>query len=247
MRRHPTAPVKVARISAATPEIDFTAPDRDFAALIRAIGFCRSGLDRACPAGLYVSATHEITPMPDNILSPKRITAEACTDAAAAVARLTEIYERNVSFLRTAFEAYVGGEPLDTRVRATYPFVRIATGTHARLDSRLSYGFVSGPGIYETSVTWLAATNGARCGRLWRPELCAPTSHWRPCGDFARICLTGTATIALPNKNSSTVRNAGGPSRLISRRRNPARSGQKPAGSRGVAPTWPCAVSVGLR
>jgi AMP nucleosidase len=153
MRRHPTAPVKVVRISVAIPGTDFTAPERDFAALIRAAGFCRSGLDRVCPAGLYVSETHEITPMPDNILSPKRITAEAFTDAAPAVARLAEIYERNVSFLRTAFEAYVRGEPLDTRVRATYPFVRITTGTHARLDSRLSYGFVSGPGMYETSVT----------------------------------------------------------------------------------------------
>jgi AMP nucleosidase len=98
-------------------------------------------------------ATHEVTPMPDQILSPKRIAAEAFTDAAAAVARIAEIYERNVGFLRATFEAYVGGEPLDGRVRATYPFVRITTGTHARLDSRLSYGFVSGPGIYESSVT----------------------------------------------------------------------------------------------
>jgi len=106
-----------------------------------------------CPTGLYVSATREITPMPDNIMSPKRFAAEAFIDAAAAVARLAEIYERNVSFLRAAFEAYVRGEPLDWRVRAVYPFVRITTGTHARLDSRLSYGFVSGPGIYETSVT----------------------------------------------------------------------------------------------
>ena len=91
--------------------------------------------------------------MPDNILSPKRIAAQAFTDAAAAVARLAEIYERNVSFLRAAFEADVRGEPLDGRVPASYPFVRITTGTHARLDSRLSYGFVSGPGMYETSVT----------------------------------------------------------------------------------------------
>jgi hypothetical protein len=105
------------------------------------------------PLRRYVSETHEITPMPDNIRSPKRIAAESFTDAAAAVARLAEIYERNVSFLRTAFEAYVRGEPLDARVRAAYPFVRITTDTHARLDSRLSYGFVSGPGIYETSVT----------------------------------------------------------------------------------------------
>ena len=40
-----------------------------------------------------------------------------------------------------------------TRVRATYPFVRITTSTHARLDSRLSYGFVAGPGVHETTVT----------------------------------------------------------------------------------------------
>jgi AMP nucleosidase len=38
-------------------------------------------------------------------------------------------------------------------VRATYPFVRITTTTHSRLDSRLSYGFVSGPGAHQTTVT----------------------------------------------------------------------------------------------
>jgi AMP nucleosidase len=91
--------------------------------------------------------------MPENILSPKRIATEAFTDASKAVARLAEIYERNVGFLRGSLEAYVKGDPLEARVRATYPLVRITTGTHARLDSRLSYGFVSGPGVHETSVT----------------------------------------------------------------------------------------------
>jgi AMP nucleosidase len=91
--------------------------------------------------------------MPESILSPKRIATEAFTDAPRAVARLAEIYERNVSFLRASLEAYAKGDPLETRVRATYPFVRITTGTHARLDSRLSYGFVSGPGVHETTVT----------------------------------------------------------------------------------------------
>ena len=38
-------------------------------------------------------------------------------------------------------------------MRATYPFVRIATTTYARVDSRLAYGFVSGPGVHETTVT----------------------------------------------------------------------------------------------
>jgi hypothetical protein len=36
MRQHPTAPVNVARISIATSGTDFTAPEADFAALIRA-------------------------------------------------------------------------------------------------------------------------------------------------------------------------------------------------------------------
>src|SRR5216683_5022410 len=48
MRRHPTAPVNIARISVATSGTDFTAPEADFAALIRAAGFCpgRSHLSR---------------------------------------------------------------------------------------------------------------------------------------------------------------------------------------------------------
>jgi AMP nucleosidase len=87
------------------------------------------------------------------ILTPKAVAAEPFTDAAAAVARIEEIYERNTAFLRTRFEAYLGGESPKARVRVTYPFVRITTATHARLDSRLSYGFVSGPGVHETTVT----------------------------------------------------------------------------------------------
>lgn len=87
------------------------------------------------------------------IQSPKRIAAETFTDASAACERLEEIYERNTAFLRGRFEAFVQGEPLEKRVRATYPFVRITTSSHARIDSRLSYGFVSGPGVHETSVT----------------------------------------------------------------------------------------------
>lgn len=90
---------------------------------------------------------------PAKILSPKRIASKAFTDAAQAVARLEEIYERNTAFLCEQFEAYASGKPLKTRVRATYPFVRITTDTYARLDSRLSYGFVSGPGVHQTTVT----------------------------------------------------------------------------------------------
>jgi AMP nucleosidase len=95
----------------------------------------------------------ELMPTTPNVISPKRIPTEAFADASAAVARLAEIYERNTAFLRDRFEAYVRGEPPKGRVRATYPFVRITTDTYARVDSRLSYGFVSGPGTHETTVT----------------------------------------------------------------------------------------------
>jgi AMP nucleosidase len=87
------------------------------------------------------------------VLTPPPFATESFTDAAAAVARLDEIYERNTRFLRDRFEAYAHGEPLATRVRATYPLVRVTTATHARVDSRLSYGFVARPGVHETTVT----------------------------------------------------------------------------------------------
>src|SRR5437763_2707742 len=85
--------------------------------------------------------------------SPPSIATQSFSDAAAAVARLEDLYERNTKFLRDRFEAYVNGEPVTTRMRAYYPFVRVTTATHARLDSRLSYGFVARPGVHETSVT----------------------------------------------------------------------------------------------
>ncbi len=88
-----------------------------------------------------------------HVLAPTRIATEAFSDASAAVTRLEEIYERNTGFLRESFAAYAAGEPPAARVRATYPFVRITTATHSQLNSRLSYGFVAGPGVHETTVT----------------------------------------------------------------------------------------------
>lgn len=88
-----------------------------------------------------------------NVLSPSPIPAETFTDPSAAVDRLWEIYERNAGFLRDRFAAYLAGESPSGRVRACYPLVRVTTRTHARGDSRLAYGFVSGPGVHETTIT----------------------------------------------------------------------------------------------
>jgi AMP nucleosidase len=96
---------------------------------------------------------HSRPAMTQTLLTPPPIATEAFTDAAGAVARLEEIYERNTKFLRDRFEAYINGAPTSARLRAYYPFVRMTTSTHTRLDSRLAYGFVAKPGVYETSVT----------------------------------------------------------------------------------------------
>ena len=74
-------------------------------------------------------------------------------DAESALAHVRGIYDSNVAHLRDALGRFVAGEALATRVRACYPYVRVRTDTVARADSRLSYGFVAGPGTFETTVT----------------------------------------------------------------------------------------------
>ncbi len=74
-------------------------------------------------------------------------------DAAAALAQVQAIYQGGIRHLRDSLQRFVAGEAMTQRVRAYYPFVRVHTDTVARADSRLSYGFVSGPGTYETTLT----------------------------------------------------------------------------------------------
>src|SRR6201992_1565359 len=89
----------------------------------------------------------------ENVVMPPSMAPQVFTDAPSAVARLEQIYARNTAFLRDRFEVYGRGEAVGGRIRACYPFVRITTQTHAPVNSRLSYGFVAGPGVYQTTVT----------------------------------------------------------------------------------------------
>ena len=74
-------------------------------------------------------------------------------DAQAALEQVRRIYDSGTAHLREALQRFVAGTDDGTRVRACYPFVRIHTRTVARADSRLAYGFVCGPGTYETTLT----------------------------------------------------------------------------------------------
>lgn len=80
-------------------------------------------------------------------------------DPAAALAQVQKIYDQQIAHLRSAMQRYVAGDTLPGHVRACYPFVRIHTDTVARAIletpdiAQLSYGFVAGPGRYETTLT----------------------------------------------------------------------------------------------
>ena len=86
-------------------------------------------------------------------LTPDAPQSEAFTDATAAVDRLTMLYAQAVEFLRAQFAEIIASSAPDTRIRAFYPEVRFTTSSYAQVDTRLSFGHVSGPGTYATTVT----------------------------------------------------------------------------------------------
>ncbi|MGH8809715.1 MAG: AMP nucleosidase, partial [Noviherbaspirillum sp.] len=87
------------------------------------------------------------------MFTPPPIPTDRFDDAAAALDRVRTIYDTSISHLRDQLQRFVGGDNLGERVRACYPFVRLQIDTVARADSRLSYGFVAGPGTFETTIT----------------------------------------------------------------------------------------------
>jgi len=88
---------------------------------------------------------------------PTFIAPSRFTDPAAALAQAQLIYDNSIQHLRQAMQRYVAGEEMPGHVRACYPFVRVQTETMARQGSgeakRLSYGFVSGAGRFETTLS----------------------------------------------------------------------------------------------
>ena len=88
---------------------------------------------------------------------PPFIAPERFTDATSALAQVMRIYDGSIAHLRLAMQRFVAGEAGMAHVRACYPLVRIHTDTVSRAISpesaRLSYGFVAGPGRFETTLT----------------------------------------------------------------------------------------------
>ena len=78
---------------------------------------------------------------------------EEFSDPTEAVVRLRALYDEAVEFLCDRFtKAMKRGMP-PARFRAYYPEIRITTTSFAKADSRLSFGHVSEPGTYASTVT----------------------------------------------------------------------------------------------
>jgi AMP nucleosidase len=87
------------------------------------------------------------------LLRPPARAPQTFTEARPAVDMLCALYAEAVAFLTARFDEALHGLLPAVRVRAFYPEIRLVTTSHAKIDSRLSFGHVSGPGTYAATIT----------------------------------------------------------------------------------------------
>ncbi|MCV6599221.1 MAG: AMP nucleosidase [Alphaproteobacteria bacterium] len=78
------------------------------------------------------------------------------TNANKAVDYAKKIYNSNIEILQSAFEDFTNGKEIAERVSAYYPYIKINIKS-ARIENKnkghLSYGLITAPGIYKTTLT----------------------------------------------------------------------------------------------
>ena len=74
-------------------------------------------------------------------------------DPDKALEAVIEIYDNSRKYLRDCFDVFCDGKHNTNKVSAYYPYVKVNTKQARRSDTRLSYGFVSKPGVYKSTVT----------------------------------------------------------------------------------------------
>jgi AMP nucleosidase len=87
------------------------------------------------------------------MLCPTARAHESFTDAADAVDLLVALYAEATEFLAARFSDTVTKGNPGRRMRAFYPEIRLTVTSFDKVDSRLSFGHVSSPGTYATTVT----------------------------------------------------------------------------------------------
>ena len=86
-------------------------------------------------------------------MQPTDVASQSFDNAKDAVSHLIDLYQSSTNFLCRKFVSVLDSGNSSTRYRVFYPEVRITTTSYASIDSRLSFGHVSGPGTYATTIT----------------------------------------------------------------------------------------------
>ena len=92
-------------------------------------------------------------PQSIGILCPAAPAHREYHSAREAVDALRSLYDLSTNFLRDKFTETLEGTPVTGRYRAFYPEIRLRTESHSLVDSRLAFGYVSGPGEFVTTIT----------------------------------------------------------------------------------------------
>jgi AMP nucleosidase len=91
------------------------------------------------------------------LTEPPFIAPQRFLNASEALTQVQRIYEQSITHLRDAMRRFVAGDDTLGHVRACYPLIRVKTDTVSRQGNAegagLSYGFVAGPGRFETTIT----------------------------------------------------------------------------------------------
>lgn len=87
------------------------------------------------------------------VLTPPERPHQSFSDAAEAVALLRALYDEATAFLRSHFDTALREGCPEARYRAFYPEIRVTMTSYSAPDSRLSFGHVTAPGRYATTVT----------------------------------------------------------------------------------------------
>ncbi len=86
-------------------------------------------------------------------MTPQPVPATHFSDPVEALKHVRAIYDDSVNHLREQFKRFLNGDTPPERVRACYPYVRMQVESVTPHQTRLAYGFLANPGIYETTVT----------------------------------------------------------------------------------------------
>ena len=88
------------------------------------------------------------------LVTPPAIPLKSFTDPVKAWEYVCEIYDRNTGFIRDHLLNLTKGQVPPGKIRAHYPKVQVlSTSFQQQANSRLAYGFLHSPGLYQTTLT----------------------------------------------------------------------------------------------